>query len=163
VIDAPQKVRPFRIDLVDFTRQLLIEAKFVSTVEDVRMAVGQQAHYTYLVGRSNPRPLETVKGEVVLLGDEPGEEIKEFLKEFADRTCMGRRRRLSRPPARDRPLDQPIRRGSLNEAPRASPSRRPALPEKDLLGIARHDLPVVGSVDGDEKGIQVGRAALYEE
>ncbi len=44
------------------------------------MAVGQLADYTWLVEHSDPRPLLKVKGEVVLLGEEPSAATKCFLE-----------------------------------------------------------------------------------
>jgi hypothetical protein len=77
-VTLPDATRPFRVDLFDYSADMLVEAKWSPSVEDVRMALGQLAHYRFLLEQAPDGP--RVQDEVVLLGSEPSEHIKEFLK-----------------------------------------------------------------------------------
>ncbi len=72
--------RPYRVDLYDHETKSVIEAKWESTIEDIRMAVGQLAHYSYLLGSADS-PVTTAR-ETILLGSEPRPEIRHFLAEL---------------------------------------------------------------------------------
>jgi hypothetical protein len=76
-VEMPGRRRPYRIDLVNFSRGWLVEAKWKSTIDDARAAVGQLAHYRYLVEKAQHSL--RVREEVVLFGSEPEHEIKRFL------------------------------------------------------------------------------------
>ena len=69
--------RIYRADLVDFTRHVLVEAKFQPRMDDLRTAIGQLAHYSFLAERA-VTPVQVIR-EVVLFGSEPDVEIKELV------------------------------------------------------------------------------------